>query len=210
MVEDDPDYHPFQRINGRWPRIGDRIFSPGDDAWPAKSLEERNYRLGAGYKRAGDVLAQNLFGEARDHDNLMYPILFCYRHYIEIALKEIIERYGQWVNVVLRGKKDHELPKLWKLFLQIAVAYGNDPSYEAAQAVSACIEEFANYDPNGFAFRYATDNSRRRVLIPLEFGPINLVNLHDVMNGIANFLECAESDFAHKWDAACEAASYYE
>src|SRR5581483_9992011 len=127
------DYSPFDRFNDRWPRIGDRIFSPGGDAWPANSISERNYRLGQGYKRAGDMLVQNFLGETRDHDNLMYPILYCYRHYIEIALKEIIEKHGPWVNVILPEKKDHELPKLWKLFQQIAVTYGNDPSYEAAQ-----------------------------------------------------------------------------
>jgi hypothetical protein len=155
------------------------------------------------------MLVQNFLGEARDHDNLMYPILYCYRHYIEIALKEIIEKHGPWVDVSLPEKKDHELPKLWKLFQQFAITYGNDPSYEAAQAVSACIDEFANYDPNGFAFRYATD-SRRGALIPLEFGTIDLINLHDVMNGIANFFECAELDFSQQRDAAMEAAKHYE
>jgi hypothetical protein len=186
MVEDDPAYHPFDRINGRWPRRGDRIFSPGRDAWPANSIGERNYRLSEGYKLAGDVLVQNFLGEPRDHNNLMYPILFCYRHYVEISLKEIIEKHGPWVNVVL-SERNHKLPELWKLFLQIATAFDNDPSDEAAAAVSVCIDEFSKYDPMSFAFRYPT-YKETGALIPLEFGTIDLVSLHDVMNGIANFL----------------------
>jgi hypothetical protein len=193
------DYSPFDRVNERWPTKGDRIFSPGGDARPANSIGERNYRLGKGYKLAGDVLVQNFLGEPRDHDNLIYPILYCYRHYIEVTLKEVVEDHGQWVGITL-SKKDHNLPELWKLFLQIAVAYHNDPSDDAAVAVSGCINEFAQVDPGSFAFRYARDK-KRGGLIPLGFGTIDLVNVLDVMNGIQNFFECADLDFTHKRDA---------
>jgi hypothetical protein len=203
MTETDR-YSPFDRYNERWPRKGDCIFAPGRDATPANGVGERVYRLGMGYKLAGDVLVQNLVGQPRDHDNLMYPILFCYRHFIEIALKEIIEAHGPWVGVsVLR--KDHKLPELWKLFMQITVAYHNDATDEAAATVAACIDEIAQVDPMAVAFRYARDR-RTGALIPLEFGPIDLTNLHDVMNGIANFFECSDLDLAHKKDMAAEIA----
>jgi hypothetical protein len=196
------DYRVFGRINERWPTKGDSIFSRGYDARIANSIGERAYRLGKGYKLAGDVLVQNLVGEPYDHDNLVYPILFCYRHYVEITLKEIIEQHGRWAGVSLT-KKDHQLSDLWKLFLQIATAYHNDPSDEAAVVVSYCINEFAQVDPASVAFRYARDR-KTDALIPLEFGAINLVVLHDVMNGIANFFECANLDFDHKRDMAAE------
>ena len=198
-------YSPFDRNNERWPTKGDRIFSAGRDARPADSIGERNYRLGKGYKLAGDVLVGNFLGEPRDHDNLIYPILYCYRHYIEVALKEIVEDHGQWMGITL-SKKDHNLRELWKLFLQIALAYHHDPSNEAAIVVSNCIEEFAQVDPGSFAFRYARDK-RSDALIPLGFGAIDLVNVLDVMNGIQNFFECSDLDFNHKRDVACEIAA---
>jgi len=86
----------------------------------------------------------------------LVAVVYCYRHYIEVALKEIVEDHGQWVGITL-PKKDHNLRELWKLFLEIAVAYHNDPSDEAAVAVSDCIDEFAQVDPGSFAFRYARD-----------------------------------------------------
>jgi hypothetical protein len=194
------DYSPYDHINERWPTNGDRIFSPGRHATPADDVGERAYRLGKGYKLAGDVLVGNFLGEPRDHDNLIYPILYCYRHYIEVALKEIVEKHGQWIGITL-SKIDHNLPELWKIFLQIAVAYHNDPSDETVVVVSGCINEFAQVDPGSFAFRYARDK-RSGALIPLGFGTIDLVNVLDVMNGIQNFFECADLDFTHKREAA--------
>ena len=114
------DYSAFDRFNERWPKKGDRIFSPGRDGWIANSVGERVYRLGKGYKLAGDALVENSLGDANDHDNLIYPILYCYRHYIEIALNEIIEKHGPWLGPSLK-EKNHGLRDLWKLFQQTAL-----------------------------------------------------------------------------------------
>jgi hypothetical protein len=193
----------------RWPAKGDRLFRPGQDAWPATSLGEREYRLALGYKLAGDHLVYNFLGNHRDYDNLIYPILFCYRHYIELTLKEAARKYGPWVGVMLPQKGNHRLPELWELFVKIATAFGNDPKYEAAVAVGSCVAELAKVDPdNAVAFRYARQNGTDK-LIPLEFGTIDLNNLQEVMDGIANFFECAELGFSTKQDALMESERHY-
>jgi hypothetical protein len=177
---------------------------PGRDAWPAISLGEREYRLAKGYKLAGDTLVYNFLGDHRDYDNLIYPILFCYRHYIELTLKEIVRKYGPWVEALLPAKGNHRLWELWELFLKVTTAFGSDPPSEAAVAVASCIAELEKVDPNNaVAFRYARYNGTNK-LIPLEFGTIDLDNLHDVMDGIANFLECAELEFSSQIDARME------
>lgn len=185
--------------NERWPRKGDRIFVPGDDAWPANSVGEREYRIAEGYKMAGDMLIENFLGNARDYDNLLYPILFCYRHFVEIRLKQIIDKHGPWTDVTLADKdRNHKLPNLWKLFVQIASVYGNDPESEAVLAIKSMIDELEIFDARAEAFRYAKD--KKGELIPLEFSTIDIANVREVMNGIANFLECAQLDFDHKRD----------
>jgi hypothetical protein len=198
------DARPLDRFSERWPTKGDRIFLPGRDAWPADSIGERVYRLAKGYKLAADALVHNFLGEPRDHDNLIYPILFCYRHYIEITLKQIIDDHGPWLGI-RPGNQDHKLPELWKLFLQIAVAYHNDPADIAADAVESCIHELSRFDPGAVAFRYAKDR-RTKSLIPLGFGSVDLINMHDVMSGIANFFECATLDFGQKREIASQLA----
>jgi hypothetical protein len=126
--------------------------------------------------------------------------LFSYRHYIELALKATILQHGPFAEVTL-DKKNHNLKELWGKFLQVAVKFHCSPTDEAAVAVGACIAEIGTIDGNAVAFRYATD---KRGALPALPGGLDLANLHDVMNGIENFFECADLDFQHKTDAVNE------
>ena len=100
---DDPTYtyDVFNRFTARWPESGDRLLSPGRDSALAQQGPERNYRLLRGYKRAGDILVQNALSEQDYRECLIFPALFNYRHYIEVAIKAIVEDHGQFVGVSL-------------------------------------------------------------------------------------------------------------
>lgn len=191
----------FDRFTERWPLAGDRLLSPGRDVFFAEGTAERNYRLPVGYKRAGDILIQNALADRSDSKNLVFPALFNYRHYIELALKGIIEKHGVFADVSF-GTKNHKLPELWQLYVKIAKAFNNDCSDDATKAVAACIDEFDSLDPNSSAFRYTQKLDGNTVALPHD--GLDLMQLHDVMNGIENFFECAAMDFAHKEDIAGE------
>jgi hypothetical protein len=197
------DYDVYERHTERWPAAGDRLLSPGRDTFLADEADERNYRLLRGYKRAGDILIQGALADRTDCRNLIFPALFNYRHYIELALKAIVDDHGAFAGVSL-GQKNHKLPELWQLFLAISAAFGNDHSNEAAVAVGECIDEFVTLDANSTAFRYARNQRGDTPVLPS--GGLDLVRLHDVMNGLENFFECADLDFTHKADLAAEAA----
>ena len=86
MVEDRThDNDVLECITERWPQTGDRLFAPSRTATLAHTPDERLYRLTRGYKRAADVLVENTLCARGDQRNLIYPIVFCYRHYIELA-----------------------------------------------------------------------------------------------------------------------------
>ena len=191
------DYDVFERVTERWPKAGDRLLSPGHDAFLAKGHAERNYRLVQGYKRAGDILIQKALAERSDRDNLVFPALFNYRHYIELALKAIVEEHGAFAEVSL-GSKNHNLPDLWQLFVKIASAFGNDCSDVATVAVGECIKEIDDVDASATVFRYARKRSGDTPDLPKN--GLDLVRLHDVMNGIENFFECADLDFTYRAD----------
>jgi hypothetical protein len=185
----------FERVNERWPGTGDQLLSPGRDTFFATSPTERAYRLRRGFKNAGDTLVQAALADLADRGNLVFPALFNYRHYIELALKDIIDDHGAFAGVSL-GTKSHKLPELWQLFVEIVVAFSNDCSDAAAVAVGRCVDEFAKIDANSTAFRYARNMQGDVPSLPSD--GLDLVNLRDVMNGIENFLECADLDFTHK------------
>jgi hypothetical protein len=195
-------YNVFERHTLRWPEEGDELFSAGRDTFIAECGNERSYRLLRGYKFAGDILVQRAISDPSDRDNLIYPALFNYRHYIELALKGIIEDHGAIAGVSL-GEKNHRLPGLWRLFLEVASYFRNDPNDVAAVAVGKCIDQISHIDAGSTTFRYARDLAGGVPALPSS---LNLVNMHDVMNGIENFFECADLDFTHKTDEAHETA----
>jgi hypothetical protein len=202
MTDNDVD-GVFERFTERWPAAGDRLLSPGQDTYFAHDVKERNFRLLRGYKRAGDVLTEQALSDNYDRPSLIFPALFNYRHYIELALKDSIETHGDFAGVSLEAK-DHGLPKLWQKFLGIASAFGNDPCDPAAMAVGACIDELGGFDRRSTTFRYA--RNLKGDVPPLPYEWIDLVRLRDVMNGIENFFECADLDFSEKSDWAAKAA----
>ena len=196
----------FGRFPSRWPKPGDRLLSPSRNAYLAEAGDERNYRLLRGYKRAGDILTKSALADRANRPNLIFPALFNYRHYIELALKAIIEEHGAYAGVRLE-KKNHKLPELWTLFLKIAVAFGNDESNEDAVAVGNCIAEMDRVDSGSTAFRYARD--LRGDVPQLPEDGLDLVRLHDVMNGIENFFEAIDASFDSLAESAAEQACEY-
>jgi hypothetical protein len=191
----------FEWPNERWPTPHDRLLTEGRDTYLAEDAPERTFRLLRGYKRAGDILIRQALSDRVDCNNLIFPALFNYRHYVELALKAAIEEYGPFADVKL-GAKDHRLPDLWQLFLQITTKFNNDPADAAARAVGRCIGELAKIDANSTTFRYAKTLKGDVPTLPIG---LDLVRLHDVMNGIENFFECASLDFSQKVEVAAEA-----
>ncbi|HHS8916416.1 TPA: hypothetical protein ACTVMT_005267, partial [Escherichia coli] len=43
-----------------------------------------------GYRRAADILINHIDESGRDQDFLVYPVLFLYRHHLELLIKQII------------------------------------------------------------------------------------------------------------------------
>jgi len=201
------DYEIFDRFTERWPKAGDRLLSPGHDSFLAQEPAERNYRLLQGYKRAGDILVQTALATRCDRNNLVFPALFNYRHYIELAMKAIIEDHGRFAGVALDAR-NHRLPELWKTYLKIATAFHHDCSDQATIAVGDCIRELDIIDGNSTTFRYARTRKDETPDLPTD--GIDLVQLHDAMNGIENFFECADMAFTHEAERLAEISQEYD
>lgn len=75
------------------PSAQDKIFSTSEDWWNKACLalgHDRWSIYAIGYKDAADLLVDNIEGNGRQHDFLVYPIVFLYRQYLELAIKDVI------------------------------------------------------------------------------------------------------------------------
>jgi hypothetical protein len=140
-----------------------------------------------GYKQAADMLCQKTLDEGPVH-TLIFPIVFLYRHYIELSLKLLLLDASRFMTDVSAPQHKHDLRTLWKEAKKILPAVWPEVQLEQVEAVEACIIEMSEHDPGSMAFRYPFDKKRNLHLEKLH--SVDLPNLKDVMDGIGNFLYC--------------------
>jgi hypothetical protein len=185
-----------------WLRAGDRPFKEGghllEDAHIADDETERRYRLPEGYRMAAEFLIDHALNERFHRDMLIYPIVFSYRHYLELTLKTIISTYGSHVGVE-PAREVHRLTDLFAAFEQIMGTFGaTDP---AMDILRDCVSDFATIDPNSTSFRYPTHAGGKPVATPWD--RIDLQNLRSVMKRVDGFFMGADAfldaSVAAKW-----------
>lgn len=106
------------------------------------------------YKEAGDILV-----EEKVPDLLIYPIMFCYRQYLELLLKNIYmknntEDYKDYVNNV-----SHNIIKSWEYVKPILLNQIKDKELSFIEEV-ICF--FDKLDSSSFTFRYEYDKRMNR------------------------------------------------
>jgi hypothetical protein len=181
----------------KWPQEGESLFVEEEDWWRntdiAPNVLSRLVFMWDGYKKAADVLVEHCVNNNYliDRREMIYPIIYCYRHSVELALKWFILRYGRYANV--RPKPCHSLKMLWQSYRKIAETI--DPEHdhddlEALNSVERIVYEMNKVDPTSSAFRYAIDNKGKLILLPFEV--ISLENLAEVMDGVHNYFNGAD------------------
>lgn len=172
----------------RWPKAGDKLFlpgQPGQGAYLARHRGERIYRLTSGYKLAADLLVEHASTETWRKDVLIFPIVFCYRHYLELILKSLLDDYGPMGGVPANWSQ-HKLDELWSDFRILLRNIGSGHSDEdGTDAVEQCVAEFAKLDPISQTFRYPANRKGQ----PFDFGheTVDLLELRNTMLAIENY-----------------------
>ena len=178
----------FIPLKFRWPKKGDRLLGAVGDLPQgvtfAERVFERDVLIWDGYFNAGTVLVDQCErGDNLDRHTLVYPILFCYRHGLELAMKCIISRYDQFAEI----PKHHDLWMLWGVCKTVILEQGSDGENEALRAVEQIVKEFHDLDQGSFSFRYSTD--KKGMVIPLPDVPVDLTKIKDVMTGVVHFFD---------------------
>lgn len=174
----------------RWPKKGDRLLRRSDD-W-SRSVEfseyptSRHVHLWEGYLSAADGLIKLCQQDGYEHERnaVIYPILYNYRHGLELAMKWIIGNYG--AGGFSEINNDHDLWKLWKCCRTIAEEYGS-PDPETDSVVEQVVKDFHDLDHAGISFRYGWGKDGRKIKLPNHL--VDLENIRDVMEGIAGYFD---------------------
>lgn len=192
--------HVFESLldsDFRWPMAGDSAFVEGveavDNATIAEDDHTRLVLMTDGYKKAADLAVIYCEEHPGDRDFLVYPIIFNYRHFIELSLKHQLATHGPSVDVEPNWHT-HDLAKLWDDFSEMIERYRIPDPDDADAVVQAVVAEFAKIDPKSDAYRYPVDQKGRP--LPIAFASTHLANLADVMDAVGGYFDGCDGYFS--------------
>jgi len=108
-----PDFG--EEVELPWPRAGDELFAPADDVWLNAHIGAfRGDSYTIGYKAAGDVLVDHVAQHEIEADTLVFPIVFCYRQYLELLLKGVLSDARKYYEIENVALVSHSLMVPWE------------------------------------------------------------------------------------------------
>ncbi|MEM9509898.1 MAG: hypothetical protein AAGA16_19810 [Cyanobacteria bacterium P01_E01_bin.35] len=142
----------------------------------------------AGYKDAADLLVESVAKREGTADSLIFPIVFLYRHYLELRLKSLLHDGNILLDRDYRQKSEHQLSKLWLRAREIlAELFPNEEGIQL-EAMDSLIEQFEKVDPRSTSFRYPKDFKGNNS-VKQDLPKVNLRNLAEVVEGMSTILE---------------------
>lgn len=168
----------------------------------------------AGYHEAGRSLGSKMESSPGYRDYEGYPILFLYRHALELYLKAIVYRGAQLLGLISDEKLNTE--KLWKnheltVLLPAVEAIFKAMEWEWNFGVSGLksfddfrcfIREIEKVDPQSYCFRYPVDRTGEASL-PKHF-ILNVINFGKKMDPVLELLSGAVTGLEERWNATAE------
>lgn len=151
-----------------------------------------------GFKRAADVLADEVLRTLRGQDYLVYPIMFNYRHFMELAIKDILYLLADVQGDTNKAERHHSLKGLWSLaFGQLHERWSLDStSDQYLSPIDDMVKFFHDNDPASTAFRYSE--------VPLGISNINIETVREKMEEVACRLDSIQMSLKCELDALSE------
>jgi hypothetical protein len=190
------------------PRATDILFGASSEDWPLNACiqhwGEVNYAYKAGFRRAALQLTERMCEQPVDQDSVVYPIVYLYRHHIELMLKDIFRLATDLLEISISGNQEkhlgrHDLAKLWGMIRPmldpVCTLAGADslPSADL-DGIDAYMRQLNVHDPKGESFRYARSHDKTRTLaadlvhINIRSFAIHMEKLADYLDGLENWL----------------------
>ena len=191
----------------RYPQLGDHLIEQGGDAktlfgdW----IKGKWDSYANAYKAAADALVDKVEGHAPE-DVLVLPIVFMYRHHVELKLKYIISGLDLLSNTRMQNFITHNIVRLWDYVeAHLDCIRGGTFDADMMNSLEQLINELSTLDPNSFRFRYSHDRDFNENDIPRS---INLTHFKEAMGILSNGLSLIESGIDYEKDSRAMDADF--
>ncbi|HBH4764843.1 TPA: hypothetical protein KTG61_004865 [Escherichia coli] len=158
-----------------------------------------------GYRRAADILINHIDESGRDQDFLVYPVLFLYRHHLELLIKQIIGlalALAEDPDKHQYKKDDHNLNNLWPLAQKLILEV--DDSYRPSdfKIVKEVVKALHQADERATDFRYARRNDGTRSLEGIHY--VNTRRFGKKMGEASDLLDGVDNGLRYLLDCKAE------
>jgi hypothetical protein len=177
-----------------WPNANHSLAKP-DPNWTLNSClgwsKDRPTSRIMGYREAADLIFRSLSEDRGGRDTLVYPLVFMWRHAIELQLKNIVERGQIVLGEPATYPKHHGLEETWKMAIKVIGALQEEDQGEI-ENVTNVIEELCALDPDSTGFRY---HEKKNGQPTLHGAPelLPLGSIHEALAGVSSYLDCVDT-----------------
>jgi len=167
------------------------LFGPDQDWWHNACVNWSSFPWEgyiSGYKQAADILVNHLGTSRGTLDTVVFPLLFLYRQYLELHLKDLVRRARKLLSREAPTKKlDHRLLPLWRELRGMIEEIWPDEDSRPLEQIEDYLNQFSSVDPESFAFRYPESKAGKPSLQGLTH--INVRRVAEIMQQVSKLLE---------------------
>ena len=169
----------------------DRLFVPREDNGYGHFPDDDEILMQNGYASTS-VLLLNLIKLSNDRflkESYINPVMFCFRQYLELTMKDSVLRFRLWRKNPTRGEANldgHNLSNLWRDLKQYIGSKDNE-----VNRIERLIEELNSADEDGTLFRYnefltnsIKNKEKTRPIIDIDILYLRILQLYSFFEGI--------------------------
>lgn len=158
-----------------------------------------------GYRRAADILIRHIDETARDQDFLVYPVVFLYRHHIELQIKQVTGLACRLLRDYAPRSGDkvtHNLNTLWEVARRLLLQADDTLAPSHFTRVSAVVKALNEADLRATGFRYARTAEGGRSLEGIHY--INTRRFGEQMAAASDDLDGIDNGLRYLLDLESE------
>lgn len=170
----------------------DTLFVPREDNSYGHFPDDDEILMQNGYASTS-VLLLNLIKLSNDRflkESYINPVMFCFRQYLELTMKDSLLRFRLWRRAPLCGEANldgHNLSILWRDLKQ----YIEGKNKKEVKRIERLVEELNDVDEDGTLFRYnefLTNSIKNkeitRPLIDIDMLYLRILQMYNFFEGI--------------------------